>query len=346
MPLDPSIFLQGAALAQKDREMLLNSIKEGLSNNIEMQKLGVEREKSKLAGFDLEKLAQGYQIKQNLGVEASPEEKAAFDTFLQFQSSERAVDPVTGNLYPKFQWSGQTGLNLNAFGPQGQGSNPAISQPYDQITPMPIDLAQVEKLTQGQPANVSGVVPGAPGLNLEIMRPRNPKAEQASIESDINASSAGAETYAKTIAENAAERENTLVSLDTVLSSLNDLEKIIGATPSGGLQASAAKIGNFFGRPNPQALAQADVDAAMPTILSNVKTVIRQKGEGTFSDADQKLLDRMLPLDSDSTPVKIRKLVAVRKEFERLKNIRSNASGAYKEKNSQNPGFRYIGRKQ
>lgn len=391
MPLDPSIFLQGAALQQRNNEALMNTF-QGISD-MALKRKALEIEQA-TKGFDIEKLAQGYQLKKNMGVPTTPQEKAAFDTFVQFESAERAVDPVTGNLFQKFQWPGasdyrtisefpqnepqRAGLNLDIMGPPSPRG--ALDNPPQQFAGgfaiPPVEMAAMEGLPVGpqkplQKLDVSSLGQPAPaGFNLDTFKPpitvppelqNNPKAAQTATEeaikgnidlqkkaaeTEMGVSAAGAEAYSKAKGEDAANKENTLVSLDTVLSSLDSLEKIIGETPSGGLQSTTAKIGNFLGKPNPQALAQADVDAAMPVILSNVKTVIRQKGEGTFSDADQKLLDRMLPLDSDSTPVKIRKLLAVKKEFVRLKSQRTESTDLYREQNASNPGFKYIGRKQ
>lgn len=213
MPLDANLFLQGAALAQRDKEMLLQNLQQGMENQYKNKALKIEQEKAKTAGFDLEKLAQATQIKKEMGIPTTPEENAMFDTFIKFQSAERGVDPTTGNLYPKFQWGSestggfvppQTQANMEGFntavfspgnvGPQGQGSNPALTTPYDQIQPMPMDLASVEQQLAGTPVDTQSSIPPQKGFNTELFAPKidmpqvpmnNPKAAQAAIEGTI-----------------------------------------------------------------------------------------------------------------------------------------------------------------
>lgn len=97
MPLDPSIFLQGAALNNQNNQQLLQSLQGGLDNAYKMKALKLEQDKAKQAGLDLDKLASAALIKANLGEPLTPQDNAVLKAFDALETRKLAVDPTTGN---------------------------------------------------------------------------------------------------------------------------------------------------------------------------------------------------------------------------------------------------------
>lgn len=307
MPLDSSLFLQGAALNNQNNQQLLNSIQGGIDNAMKMKALNLEKQK---AGFDIEKLAGAALLKSNMGIELTAQDTAALKAFDALETRKLAQDPtgnyrrINASLFDNLSFPGASTqpsapnlagvVNPPPLGSRAQGSNPAITTPYDQIKP---EL----------------------GFNTEAFSPQN-VIVPPSIEENPNAKQKYLESYAGKTGEKAAETQGKGENIDNIITSIEGIIKTVPQTPSGAFQSFAAKAGNFAGYPNPQAEAQAEIEGTIPILLGQVKNFIRSKGEGTFSDKDQALLDRMLPKDTDSVPVKLKKLQAVSDEFKRIKS--------------------------
>lgn len=178
MPLDPSIFMQGAALRQRQNEQLLQNLQN--EEELGLKRKALEAE-SGLKGFDLDKLAGQALIKKEMGVELSPQENATLHAWDQINTTKLAQDP-TGN-YRRINASifGDTtpapaGFNSRALGPQGQGSNPAITTAYDQITPTLGDQWAANESASTMPSALPNVdesqdIPAPVGFNAEAFKP-------------------------------------------------------------------------------------------------------------------------------------------------------------------------------
>lgn len=141
MPLDPSIFMQGAQLNQRSNEVLLNNLSQGLEMGLKKKALENEQKK---AGLDFEKLAGQAIYKAQMGQPLGPEDVAAIKTFDALQTSQNAINPATGDVYPKAR---------NIFETL-QGANATPYQP----TWMPPDAVRTP-----------GIVPDADAKRMQAM---------------------------------------------------------------------------------------------------------------------------------------------------------------------------------
>lgn len=259
MPLDANLFIQGAALQNQNNQQLLQSLQGGFDNAYKMKSLKLEQDKAKQSGLDLDKLASAALIKANLDPKSlTDQDYAVLKAFDTLETRKLAQDQagnyrkVNGSIFDTLQNIGTKyefgpngispdklgspqGLNgPQNVGPQGQGSNPALSLPYDQIKPL--DLAGVEEQLQGTPV-------GNQGLNVDALRPKiqvppelsnNPAATQKYLES-------AATEKAKVDAEKQAAGPKAESSLKNYVSQQqninNTIDKAVGKT--GWLSAGA-----------------------------------------------------------------------------------------------------------
>lgn len=182
----------------------------------------------------------------------------------------------------------------------------------------------------------------APTLGLtpeqKAMSPR--KANEAEIdfatkqaEVPIEASKAAAVETAKKGAEITATSEAKKKSLDQAIPLIEEIEKTVGSTPSGYIDSMAAAATNLAGVPTPKAVAQGDIEPKYELLTTQMKNYIRGPGEGTWTDADQRKLDKLVPKPTDSVEVKKSK----------LKSLKAELLRAQGKKAPQDRGFKYLG---
>lgn len=142
MPLDPSIFYNFAALNQRDNENLVKNIGNSVENSMKQKQFDkqyklAEREAAS-KGLDLEKLASGALIKQNMGQNLAPEEMAALKAFDTMNMTKLAQGP-DGN-YRR--------VNASIFGssPQGGFDLGAAAAPTGFVPGQPVPSVQSEPL--------------------------------------------------------------------------------------------------------------------------------------------------------------------------------------------------------
>jgi hypothetical protein len=337
MPLDPNIFLQGAQMRQQRENQVVGQLsnaigaysqgkKEKRLLDLQEQELGI---KKAAAGLDLEKLSAGYLVKTNAGIEPTQEEKAGFQAFNQMRESEFTFDPTTGTRVKKYDpinvpEAPRTAFDaISSIPPSGAAYAPKYPTVQPQTMPQAMDSGNMGNVTIPPlpQASLSQPFERASGAKIPMPAGASPKTSQAVQEANIDIMRAGAVKKA----ENAAERESSVMNLDTVISAVDDLKPKITKAPGGTIESLAAWATNKAGYPSEKAIVQGEIDSTLPTILGNVKSVIRQKGEGTFTDKDQENLERMMPKDNDSNPVKMAKLIAVNNEMKRLRAVRTGS---------------------
>jgi hypothetical protein len=146
---------------------------------------------------------------------------------------------------------------------------------------------------------------------------------QKKAEANINVATKKEESYATKTGQIQAENEAKLPAIRGFIQELESFgEENVKKLPSGLAGSIAAKATNIAGLPNQQALAQADLDSILPTLMGQAKQITRQAGEGTFTDYDAQALEKMIWNDADSLPVKVKKyntiLGAMKRAEERL----------------------------
>lgn len=381
MPLDPSMFLQYAALRADQDKQLQANISASLDRNLKAKELGQK-------GFDLEKLAQTALMKSEMGQTPSPEETAAFNAYQKFEGAKQAFDPISGERYSKFQPFGLSGNTA----PQGfnLANLPQVeSQPIpdtfvggtntiDGQEPIPLKLEDLTNLSMNPPkpegdskidadrekaynANLllqgngtpngfdTGLLPSpftpiTPENNLRVNNiefdPANRKqagqVADANIDLQKSAKMADLEVQketAKKTAENAVNKEQKLQALLPAIDIISTLEKDVDKTPSGFIENLAAEVTNLADVPTKKAIAKGEAQPKLELLTTQLKNFIRGPGEGTWTDADQKKLDRLAPKENDSTAVKKAKYQAIREELSKLQG------GEQKDFS----GFKYLG---
>lgn len=156
MPLDPSIFMQGAAMSQRQNEALLNSLSNSIQNAQAMKLKKQELAQGK--GFDLEKLAGQALVKREMGEELSPQETGVLKAYDTLQTRKMAVDPVTGGYYKP---------NASIF--EGQPRYNSMARPVDQPQNVGFDFGNIPAMDSlDAPIPTGGKVPLQP-LNVDMI---------------------------------------------------------------------------------------------------------------------------------------------------------------------------------
>jgi hypothetical protein len=163
-------------------------------------------------------------------------------------------------------------------------------------------------------------------------------------EADIAASQRGAETYAGKTAENQAELEAKLSPLDNMIGELEALgTDTVSKLPGGGLESLGARASDFLNSPSEQALAQAKLDTALPYLMGQAKALVRQPGEGTWTDADQMLINKMFIGENESLQSKIQKYNDLLSIMKRARGRITGQKEEFLQKTQSKPGFKYLG---
>lgn len=195
------------------------------------------------------------------------------------------------------------------------------------LPPLPADA---------QGFNVNQFRPMTGEDNLRLPTPANPVQEKMNYEARIDAAKSAANEQAKANIDLQKEQQKNVQSkaakvssLSTAIDSINAIDTLLSDpnSPSGALEGIAATVANKAGYPTQASLVQAELEPKIELLTTQLKDYIRSPGEGTWTDADQKKLDRLAPKEDDSLPVKIRKLKSLRDEFIRLQGGRYNPVG-------------------
>lgn len=290
----------------------------------------------------------------------------------------RAVSQPT--IWDRFQ-SMQGGMRYQGrFPPIGQSQPSQVGIPQADMMPMPqvsiadliapverVPLAPPSALTPQQAAALeargnpfvgeAAPLPTAQQPIRKITAPQLPygatntdvKAAEADIglqktsaEADISAPTKQAEGYATKSGQLAAENEAKLPAIEGFIQELESFGvENVAKLPSGALESGAATVSNFFGYPTESAIAQADLDSRLPMLLGQAKQIVRQAGEGTFTDYDAKSLEKMIWKEADSERVKMQKYETI---LNAMKRAQQRIKGKTEEfTNQSKPGFKYLG---
>lgn len=342
MPLDPSIFLTGAQLRAQQNAQTQNTINNFFDrlreDKLRQQQLELAQSRDYEGAYmkTLQAQAEGKQV--------DPKTSAMAQAYEKKLTAEVGQD-LSGNLYQKYQpqLGGVQGVMdkmptsptnyIPAFGgsaPQTQSAMPPMpratgKQIVDDLGVLPLgsNYQDVAGMPQEQRPAFRGV---------SIPADSSPKTRQAAQEAEIDLQKEQAKSDINIGEKYGTEKAAQKVESETQLGSMKDFIGGVDALindpelenlPSGAMPSVVAEATNLGGVPNKQALAAAKFSSKYPVLLSQAKSIVRSKGEGSFTDADQALLSDMLPKDSDSNEVKLVKLKAVKEEINRLYLSRS-----------------------
>ena len=378
MPIDANIFMQYAALRQRQNEDLGNKLG-AIGEQANTERLWNKKLEAETAakGLDLEKLATPALIKMQMGEELTPQDTAVLKAWDLTETRKLAPD-ASGN-YRKVNASifggVPQGFDLGALGQTGGFVPPDVQESVEAKMPQEFaggtsspamsdaqfDAIQVEPLPVfGGPLNTEmlqdalPVVPKqAGGFDTELVAPQQapitvpdelkayPNAanayaveaarSQATLPADI--AKAGAVETAKKTAETAVNTEAKKRSLDSSIPLIEEIEKSIDETPSGYIENLGADATNLSGYSTKKSEAAGAMDPKIELLTNQLKNYIRAPGEGTWTDADQRKLDKLAPKPTDSTERKRAKLKSLREELLRAQG----------KKTPETRGFKYLG---
>lgn len=366
MPLDPNIFFRGAELQARNAAQTQATIGNFFDKLAASKRQKLAEEKAKETDYE----GSAYRVLMDMQAGRTPDQgdllrAQAWDTMNQ---SQNAVNPSTGEPFPK---NSSIFGNLQAVGgaeyPSGGFYAPPVVQPQPMgggDLPTGGNMTYVDDIGLG---NVNDMVPPigsnydevSGGVDRNAARglpvPTNTKQRQTTFEAqtdlakqgisaDIGASAKQAEALATKRGEQQASAEAKLSPINEMISELEAIgTETINKLPGGTVQGIAAKATDMANYPNPGALAQARVDVVMPILLAKAKEVTRSAGEGTFTDADQKLLQEMVFDKGESTAAKMVKYNELLAVFKRSRDRITGKVTETEQKTKGKPGFKYLG---
>lgn len=343
------------------------------------QELDLKKQELAKTAFDIDKLSAQAAYKSFMGIPLTPDDQAALQVKSLFEGQKTTYQPDANGairavsqptIWDRFQQMQGGQQYQGSFPPMGQqqpaqggmaatnlGPMPSIS--VDQLSPpaalTPQQAAALD--ARGNPfaseaAPLPGTLParkivapqlpyGATNTDVEAAK-ADIGLQRTAAEADVTAPAKQAESYGATTGKLAAENEAKLPAIEGFIEELQSFGKEnVAKLPSGALESGAAAVSNFFGFPTESAIAQADLDSRLPILLGQAKQIVRQAGEGTFTDYDAQALEKMIWKDTDSMPVKMKKYETILGAMQRAQQRIGNKS---KEFTSQiKPGFRYLG---
>lgn len=263
---------------------------------------------------------------------------------------------------------------LAMLGVGGDPSGPPSDTTFDRLM-MPVPPTDgrpdpMRPLSEEQYAHMAmtGQMPGEEGPDVPTLPPasdvytNSPKGdiargdarvavEQAgsmlgvkSAEADIDASKAGAAAFNTKTGEQKAAIGAKLEPINNILGELEALDlSVLRNAPNGQLQGYGAAATNFLGTPSKAALAAAELDQKIPYFMSQIKNIVRNAGEGTFTKDDQAMIEPMSYQSSDPTEIKIQKYNQLKGMMQRARDRIAGDVQEYKASHGGKPGFKYLG---
>lgn len=351
MGLDANIFFQGAALRQANDARTQATIG-NFFDKLEAKKIreqdpermlrqAVARKISGEATPEDEKLIQFESVLKGGETKYMPDEFG----------NVRAVTQPT--LYDRLYGAGGQQPYQPQYPVMGEMSIPSIDMGSDAMPRMPADMSRplttadlssdvfaggekgidLNRIANARVENAARVnMPASDVSPTNAMVANSPKGavkafetdeaiRQKKAEADINVSTKKGESYATKTGQITAENEAKLPAIRGFIEELEAFGKEkVQKLPSGLAGSIAAKATNLAGVPNEQAIAQADLDSILPTLLAQAKQITRQAGEGTFTDYDAQALEKMIWNDSDSMAVKLSKYNTILDAMRRAEN--------------------------
>lgn len=169
--------------AEANRNYMMQMMGMGIQQGQFAQKMDMERRQleAKANEFNLKQTAETALMKRNMGIPTSPQEDAAIQTMSQIAPPTYTTDPFGRIISQPSGWgrvNPQTGAGTftgqpltngpSNIGPQGQGSNPALTMNYADI--QPLDFSGVEGFTSNQQMEGMGYNPTSPAMNMSGAR--------------------------------------------------------------------------------------------------------------------------------------------------------------------------------
>lgn len=171
--------------------------------------------------------------------------------------------------------------------------NPETNQPFT-----------LEQARQSIVARESGIVPRAGTVTGRERAATTPglREDVTSFEAGVAGAREGAKLEVKSEAEQAEKARESETTFRVFSEALDNLSTALGAT---------SLSGPIAGRLPATTTSAQIADAAKAIMLPTLKQIFRQAGEGTFTDADQRALEALLPRREQTREAQIATIDAV-----------------------------------
>ncbi len=372
MPLDPNIFFQGAALRQAN-DARTQQLIGGLFDKLEARRMA-EQDPERMLRASVARVVQG---------QGTPEDEKLikFESILKGGETKympdefgnvRAVSQPT--LYDRLYGAGTQPMAV--YGQDGGGIPPVDMASLEGPTSIMDKIPLPPMGGQYTGDNFEG---GEPGIDLQriadakvrnaaaVNKPAIPLSKtnayvattkvgqlegfktdeairEAQAKADIGASSKQAETVAAKRGEAQVSNEQKIQAVNNMISNLENFGiETVKQLPSGMLENIATKAINLSGNSNAATKAQARLDSTLPLLMANAKELTRSAGEGTFTDADQRIISNMFFNDNDSLDTKIEKYNTLLDIFKRTHDRLSGNVSQATQGTAGKPGFKFLG---
>lgn len=367
MPLDPNIFFRGAELQANNAARTQATVQNFFDKLSAQKQKQLDLEKAKET--DYEGSAYRVLMAQQAGIEPDPADLRRAQAWDTMQTSQNAINPATGEPYPKNASIFGTLKNSPAAPYQPTYAPPVMTPdimgppaPYPTMNmPAPGNRPVMNDIGLGNVNDAvlpplgdnaievsGGVTPEMRDSNRGLPAPSNPKQAQTTFEAatdlaksanqaDIDASKAGAEKRSTLEQENAVNTEQRLKAMKEIQGNLESLLKDAKGTPSGAIEGAAASATSWAGVPNDAALKRARFESGKA--ISGLQTRIAfLKGQGTITDAEAAQAMAFIPSPNDPYEIKIERLQG---GIDYIKEITGQKPAPAP--SASKPGFRYLG---
>lgn len=317
MPLDPSIFLQGAQLQQKNAEQFQTMLQNTQENKIKRQTLAADK-----AGLDLDKLIQPILIKQAAGVPLAPEELAIGKAW-DLSNSAKLTTDASGNYRRANAPVFGGGFDIGAVAPVGgQAQSPEQVGPP---APAGFDMGLVKPMSvPGNPNATQKGIESAVAANIDLEKQKimtEQKKQDASQRPGEQLKAAG---FANRMAEADVIMNNLLIiDPNAALAKTGKAgvtEAVLAAIPSFGMTDKAGR-----------GLVKLAANDEQKNFLNAADEWIRAKlrKESGAVIGDQEMIDEYrtyFPVPGDG-PKQIAQKAALRKTAE--ESLRNESAGTF-----------------
>lgn len=307
MGLNPELGLFNQVKSFDDYRRLEDEFQMRKQQQMLANELGkAQVEKLKRPEFDIERMAAESIYKSSLGQTLTPQERAAIETkaAMEGQKTTFQTDPegfvrsvTQPNPYEQFLGGLGQQKMTPPFSPKPMATN--VDAQLDSLgspPPMQNFMPPIPQTSQNMPLQQSQ-------LPNPLMQSPLGRAEQTKALADVqkqemlrsgDVEQAGAEAFMKKVAEAEASKPKKLAAAARIQDNLRVAESLLRDLPEGAIERFGTYVGSdIFGLPSKQAQALGEVDTLLPVLVSDAKQIVREPGEGTFTDADQRLIQNM-----------------------------------------------------
>lgn len=376
MPLDPSIFMNSAAMYSQGQSNLLNALQGYVNKYVDSKRqdelLKMEKEKIAAQQNSPEAMAKRLdalgEIEFNKAVNGEPYEKSLANIFVAKQQ-KYGFNPTTQapmalpNSFERLLNTGRSPANVESVTSTELPSPSGIlidgNAPIPQVSASELQPSVYDTLRRAGASSDRAAPPETPQslyrtLAGSIQQPATPAGNPAATQTAIDettkakvalqkkAAESAIETQAakeKKTAENEADASLRDKGLNSLLTNIDKLILDSEGTPSSFIEGVAATATSLAGKPNNQAKAAAKFGSGK-AIAGLQSRIAFLKGQGTVTDSEAKEAMAFMPKPDDPIEIKKTKLEAAKTYIGGLMSKNNNAQAQPENKSG---GVKFLG---